>query len=248
MRNILITGGTGKIGGVLVKAMLNDGFNVAFTTRNFQNGQKFIKDNELNKEKTCVIEVDFQDENAIDKISKQLKFSIDGVIHNARSLNNLEIDNNEGLVSSQQFQNEMFIDVTFPYLLTYDLLHKHHPLKDVVFIGSIYGVVAHNTNLFEKANFHPPINYGVAKAAQIHLTKELAVRLAKENIRVNAVSYGGVEGRADEKFKKRYKNLTPLRGMLKEEDLYPPIQFLLKNESNSITGENIKIDGGWTIW
>jgi len=36
--------------------------------------------------------------------------------------------------------------------------------------------------------------------------------------------------------------------MLKLEDLYPPIKLLLDNAELPITGENIKIDGGWTIW
>ena len=63
-------------------------------------------------------------------------------------------------------------------------------------ISSIYGLVVPNLTIYESKNASVPVHYGVAKAALDHLTKELAVRLADHGIRVNAVAFGGVEGRA----------------------------------------------------
>ena len=37
-------------------------------------------------------------------------------------------------------------------------------------------------------------NYGVSKAAQIKLTKEMAIKFMNNGIRVNCISFGGVEG------------------------------------------------------
>jgi NAD(P)-dependent dehydrogenase (short-subunit alcohol dehydrogenase family) len=92
------------------------------------------------------------------------------------------------------------------------------------------------------------VHYGVVKAALIHLTKELAVRFADKNIRVNAVSFGGVEGRVDNQFKKRYADLCPNGRMLNDNDLTGAIDFLISRNSLAVTGHNLVVDGGWTIW
>lgn len=88
----------------------------------------------------------------------------------------------------------------------------------------------------------------MAKAALIHLTKDLAVRFRDRGIFVNAVSYGGVEGRVDDAFKRRFEPLTPLRRMMKPEETIPAVEFLVEEESEYMTGQNIVVDGGRTVW
>ena len=139
------------------------------------------------------------------------------------------------------------MSVYLSYFLSTKLNRKN--LSSVVNISSMYGIVAPNKSLYVNKYKSSPIFYGVSKAAQIHLSKELAVRLAKYNIRVNSVSFGGVEGRVDQKFKKKYKILCPLGRMLKSNEIFEPIWFLSNNElSSGATGHNLIIDGGWTIW
>jgi len=81
-----------------------------------------------------------------------------------------------------------------------------------------------------------------------HLTKELAVRLANRGVRVNAVAFGGVEGRASAEFRNNYSNLSPNQRMLTEDDLFGPIELLISDQCNAITGEIVTVDGGWTLW
>lgn len=247
MRKVLITGGTGSIGSELVKSMVNDGHSVLFTTRSKEAGRKLINQFRLPENRCIPIELDFSDSNGLKKLDQQLDFLPDAVIHNARSLDTLRIDE-RGRVENTQFQQEFFNGITFPYQITNLLLDKNTPLKDVIFISSMYGVVAPSPDLYENFNKQSPINYGVVKAAQIHMVKELAVRLAPLGIRSNAISYGGVEGRVDEAFKNRYAKLAPSGRMLKNTDLYPPVAYLLNNKDLNMTGENLKVDGGWTIW
>mgnify|MGYP003739618353 FL=1 len=117
-------------------------------------------------------------------------------------------------------------------------------LSSIVNISSMYGIVAPNPLLYDDGLKNSPVHYGVCKAALIHLTKELAVRLAPRNIRVNAISFGGVEGRVDEAFKSRYARLCPLGKMLTEEDLGGSVEFLASEQSRGITGHNLVVDGG----
>lgn len=247
MRKILITGGTGLIGTVLVKEMIADGHSVLFTCRNKQRGEELIKTNNLPSDHCQVVEVDFNKIEELDEWAKSLPLIVDTVIHNARSLDYIKPDL-RGRLGADQIQQEYFMAVTFPYLLTYSLIDAKHELKDIIFISSMYGVVAPNPTLYDDFQKQSPLNYGVSKAAQIHLVKELAVRLAPEQIRVNAISYGGVEGRVGDAFKTRYRRMTPSGRMLDHTDLYPPVQYFINNQGLNVTGENLKVDGGWTIW
>lgn len=247
MCKILITGGTGKIGKILLEAMLKDGHSVVFTTTQKNKGQELLDQLNTCTDQVAFIVSKFKDEHSVKDITMNLPFEVDTIIHNARSIETLKIEQS-GYISADQFNEELFMAVTFPYLLSHELVENGHPIKDIIFISSIYGVVVPNPCLYENFEMQSPINYGVAKAAQIHLSKELAVRYSKKGVRVNCISFGGVEGRVDDKFKERYSSLNPLNRMLNETDLYPPVQFLLNNPSLAITGENIKIDGGWTTW
>lgn len=246
MSKVLITGGTGKIGSSLVKSMIADGHTVVFTTTDKNKGELLIQQLPFNKENANYIEVKFENDLSLMKIVDNMPFKIDSIIHNARNITT-SIIGNDGKITSNQFSEELFLAVTFPYLLSNGLIEDGHNIKDIIFISSMYGVVAPTPSLYENFKMQSPVNYGVAKAAQIHLAKEMAIRLSDEEVRVNCISYGGVEGRVDDIFLQRYKSLTPMKRMLNESDLYPPVQFFLNNKSLAITGENIKVDGGWTI-
>ena len=112
----------------------------------------------------------------------------------------------------------------------------------------MYGVVAPNKNLYLDGYNKSSINYGVAKSAQIHLTKELSVRYSDLNIRVNCISFGGFEGRVDKTFLKNYAKMCPLGRMLDKSESFGPVWFLSSDLSNGTTGHNLIVDGGWSVW
>lgn len=244
-RNVLITGGTGKIGEILIEKMLTDGHRVVFTSTSIQKAELLIKKLDKFKHTLDFFILKFGDDDGI--WIDNLPWRVDAVIHNARSLNTLSIQD-DGFSDGEDITNEFKYAVVFPYLMTKELINKAHPLRDVLFITSMYGTVAPNKNLYDDFHHQSPIQYGIAKSAQVHLAKELAVRFAEKLIRVNAISYGGIEGRATEEFIQKYAKLCPAGRMLNENDLYPSIQLFLNNYDLIMTGENIKVDGGWTIW
>jgi NAD(P)-dependent dehydrogenase (short-subunit alcohol dehydrogenase family) len=249
MNEILITGGSGKIGFQLVNHFLNQGYCVITTTRDktrFINKTKLAKNQLINLK---FIEIDFMKEEAIQKIILYLtntNLNPVSIIHNARSLDFLKIEDDTS-VSNDNFLNELFLDVVFPYKLTLEILKHTDKLENVVFISSMYGIVAPTPSLYKNFHESSPINYGVSKAAQIHLTKELAVRLAPK-VRVNCISFGGIKGRVDDDFLERYKKLNPQGKMMEENDVIGPVDFLISKDSQNMTGQNIIVDGGWTVW
>lgn len=112
----------------------------------------------------------------------------------------------------------------------------------------MYGIVPPNKHLYEDGYSSSPIQYGIAKAAQIQLSKELCVRFADEGIRVNTISFGGFEGRVNDDFKNRYAKLCPQGKMLSIDKVFPSIWFLASSDSDGMTGHNLVIDGGWSVW
>ena len=90
--------------------------------------------------------------------------------------------------------------------------------------------------------------FSVSCAALDQMTRSLAVSLAPERVRVNAVAFGGFSGRETERFKEKYSKMLPIKRMLEPEEAGPPVEFLLDDaKSSSITGHVLVADGGWTI-
>lgn len=250
-RTILITGATGKFGRVLTRHFLDVGERVIAVGRSEETLRQLKATFPLTAERLHLLELDLMAEDVGDLLLKNLArlgMEPDCLINNARSLETLRLDD-QGKASPEDFLKEFKLGIIVPYEVTVALAnHPGRRLGAVVNVGSIYGSVAPNLRLYVDPVRQSPIQYGVTKAALVHLTKELAVRLADKEIRVNCVSYGGVEGRADDAFKQRYAALCPSGRMLSENDIAGPIDMLLSEAVSGITGHTLMVDGGWSIW
>lgn len=252
---ILLTGVTGKFGRVLTKHFINQGHRVIGTSRSraklaelpFKLG---IDPDRFNKYFTG-IEVDLGLSGATSAIIDTLRsknIHITHLINNARNREYLMTEP-DGTVSAENFTGEFILDVVVPYALSMRLVDiQKEQLRQIINIGSQYGTVATNISLYDRPEAGSAIHYSVAKAALAHLTKELGVRLAKRQIQVNCISYGGVIGRVDKVVEQRYALLCPIGRMLNEEDIVRPIEMLISHPSMIMTGQTIHADGGWSLW
>jgi NAD(P)-dependent dehydrogenase (short-subunit alcohol dehydrogenase family) len=251
MRTLVITGATGKIGKVLVKHFLLSGDSVVGIGRTCDSLVKLNESIGHLAKNLYSIPLDLTIPGASVDLMEQLgrmNLSPDCLINNARNASYLSVQAN-GYVSRDSFVQELTLDVVVPYELTSALASfRGTRLSAVVNIGSQYGLVAPNLSLYQDPERDAPLHYGVAKAALSHLTKELAVRLAKKNIRVNCVAFGGVEGRVDKSFQDRYSSLCPMSRMLKESELAQPVDMLLSESASAITGTTLVVDCGWSLW
>ncbi|MEJ5359530.1 MAG: SDR family oxidoreductase [Desulfobacterales bacterium] len=122
----------------------------------------------------------------------------------------------------------------------------------IINIGSLYAVVSPDARYYDHLPGDPPFvkppAYGASKAAVINLTKYLAAHWAPFGIRVNALSPGGVRGGQDEEFRRKFCARVPLRRMAEADDLRGPLLFLASRASAYVTGINLQVDGGFTVW
>jgi NAD(P)-dependent dehydrogenase (short-subunit alcohol dehydrogenase family) len=122
----------------------------------------------------------------------------------------------------------------------------------IVNIGSMYAEISPDQRLYEHLGFEPPFlkppAYGASKAAVLNLTKYLAAFWGPRGIRVNTLSPGGVLGGQDDEFKRKLCDKIPLRRMAEGSDLVGPLVFLASDASAYVTGINLQVDGGITVW
>ena len=250
-QTIIVTGATGKFGKILVKNFLKKGDHVVAIGRSIKKLNKLKIYKNTKKQNLILICVDLMEDNAIIRIIKkikELKLKPDSIINNARNIDYLQVSKN-GRTSSTNFINEFKLGVIVPYQLIMSLVDAFPKrFRNVVNIGSIYGSVVPNANLYKNFHKDSSLQYGVTKAALQQLTKELSVRLAKNLVRVNCAAFGGVEGRVNQSFKKSYAKLCPSGRMLKDDEIFGPIEMLISNKASGVSGHVLMIDGGWTVW
>ena len=128
-------------------------------------------------------------------------------------------------------------------------------IKGVVLnISSDLGVIAPDQRIYHKPELSEdlqnvkPITYSAAKWAIIGMTKYLSVYFAKKNIRVNALSPTGVYNNHPEDFVKKLSNIIPMGRMADIDEYKGAIVFMCSDASSYMTGENVIIDGGKTVW
>jgi NAD(P)-dependent dehydrogenase (short-subunit alcohol dehydrogenase family) len=118
---------------------------------------------------------------------------------------------------------------------------------NIVNVASVYGVIAPRFELYKGLRMEMPVEYAAIKAGLLHLTRYFAKRLKGSNIRVNAISPGGIEDGQDRRFLQRYRKYCLSKGVLAAADIGGALVFLLSDASRYVNGQNIIVDDGFSL-
>ncbi|MED5040779.1 SDR family oxidoreductase [Geobacillus stearothermophilus] len=155
-----------------------------------------------------------------------------------------------------QWKEIMDTNLTSMFLVAKEVgkvMKKQRKGGSIIQTSSIYGILAPDQRIYEGSFYlgrkiNTPAIYSASKAGVIGLTKYLATYWAKDGIRVNAITPGGVESGQNDTFKQNYSNRVPLGRMAQPEEMVGALIYLASDASSYVTGQNIVVDGGLSAW
>lgn len=249
-KTILVTGGSGRLGDTLISTIVREGGNVIFTTRDALKAEAFNSSMIERGSPARAMTLAMREESEIrsfvtDLLDKHGR--IDGFVHNAYAvLPFMPV----GKVPWSHWMESMRVGVAACETIASALVENRaiSAIQSIVNVSSVYAVRAPQFSIYEPDRNPNPVYYGPVKSAVLSLTRYLAAYWGELDIRVNAVTAGGIFAGQDPEFLTRYGATVPQRRMVTAQEVSNAIVFLLGDKSRGITGTSLVVDAGKTIW
>lgn len=240
---IVVTGGAGHLGREITQALTNAGAKVVVVGRN--------RERFAGLEAECVV-CDVQDEAAFTAVIADVRKRhgrLDGLVNNANAAKREswdELDAAAWRAGLDATLNHYFTctKAVAPYLL-------EAGRGAIVNNSSIFGLVAPNTAMYPKDIRGPSAHHAAAKAGILQLTRYLAAQWASQGIRVNAVSPGWFpQKRGPERpdFIREVTSRIPMGRIGQPAEVAGAVVFLMSDAASYVTGQNLIVDGGYSLW
>ena len=229
----LVTGASSGIGASIATRLSEDGFEVYGTSR-LGSGTTLGVNH--------WIAGDFSTHVGINNFLTRLEqiSSFDVLVNNA----GINIIKPQGQVSQLDYTRIENINLRAPYQIAQLVIRKMAEQKygRIIHIASIWSVVSKSYRSL----------YSTMKTGLLGMNRAMAVEWASSNILVNSISPGFVETELTKKSltaqqQDEIKKQIPLKRFAQPEEIAEMVSFLSSNKNTYITGQNIIIDGGFTI-
>jgi len=259
---VIVTGGGGLLGGKFCESLFEAGASLVIADADLDAALAVSeKISQKSTRRILVSHCDVSSPTSVGQLIENVveRFDhIDILINNAATKTN---DLNEFFAPFDKYSLETWREVLSVNIdgmfLMAQAVGQHMIEKSIhgsiIQTSSIYGILAPDQRIYEGSLHNGiPINtpavYSVSKAGVNALTIYLASYWGRFGIRVNTLTPGGIESGQNDIFVQKYSERVPLNRMGQSFELTGALLFLASDESSYITGQNIVVDGGLSIW
>ncbi|MFH1350603.1 MAG: SDR family oxidoreductase [Pseudomonadota bacterium] len=240
----LVTGASGAIGRDISIALAKAGAHIIAAGRNIDRLKETADLVSKFGNKPLIIRADISESEDVQRISRECLDAFDHVdilVNNAAT----NLFKKAESFTWDEFDMIIVTNMKGPFFLSQLFLEKMNKKKggSIIFITSQLGSTAMNYACL----------YGATKAALMQITRSLALEWAKFKIRVNSVSPGPWSTGmlepifSDGKTKEALIGMTPSRRLGEEGDMGGAVVFLVSDSARHITGQDLVVDGGFSI-
>ena len=241
MRTVIVTGAAKGIGKAIAKEFANKGYNVVINYKTSEAAAMELKEELASEGKS--VEIYKADVSKKEEVTGLIDFTINRFGKIDVLVNNAGISEIIPFADIDEENWDKMIDNNLKsvYLTTKEAIENMLKYKDghIINISSIWGITGASCE----------VHYSTAKAGIIGFTKALAQEMGPSNIKINAIAPGIIDTDMNKELSKEelieIEKEIPLGKMGKAEDVAKAVAFLA--ESNYITGQIIRIDGGWKV-
>ncbi len=246
-KTAVVTGGGGHLGSRMSETILELGAKVIVVG---QYAEKILPLTKRFGNRISFISIDLNDKESVLSLREKLPTPLHICINNAYTWpTQVHFEKADW----DAVEKTLVSGILSPIFVSQIAFEKMTEGGSVINIASMYGMVSPDFRMYRDSGMGNAIEYGAAKAAIIQMTKYLAVKGAPKGIRVNAISPGpfskpGAFDNGKEWFREELNAKVPLGRIGENRELKGTIAFLASDLSSYMTGQNLVVDGGWTVW
>jgi len=255
-RTIVVTGAAGILGRQFCADLIEAGANVVAIDNNVD-GLDSLRSEIRNEALLSLHPADIRNRDQMTEIRYKTvkKYGhIDGLLNNAATKSENFFEPFETF-KLEDWQHVMSVNLEGAMICCQEFGHAMATCGrgSIVNVLSIYGIVAPDQRIYEGSNYlgrsiNTPAVYSASKAGLWGLTKYLSAYWGSQGVRVNAITPGGIYSGQNDEFVSRYSQRVPLGRMGHGSELSGALMYLFSDASLYVTGQNIIVDGGLTVW
>lgn len=264
----MVFGGNGYLGKQFCKSLLEYGAKVYSSDIKINESNETITLKEKYSDKFEMVKINATDKEELMKLKAYIlknEETVD-ILINTTTMKGDDFYSPFEEVSLEGWNIGLLGDITIPFLTiqTFIPVMKKQRSGSIINIASHYGIVGNDQRIYiganldkvyvkgdskEKNRIYSHGVYNAAKGGLINFTRYLAAYYGEYNIRINCISPGGIYNKNEnEAFVKRYSEKVPLGRKANPDEINGALIFLASDASSYVTGHNLVVDGGYTIW
>ena len=264
-RVAVVTGGVGLLGAEFCRTLAEGGAAVAIVDLNASASQQIADSLTKNGHQAVAIAADITSPDSVKAMVEKTVSTLgrlDILVNSAALDPKFDPDAiQKGIAPGafedyplEQWNAAMNVNLTGTFLVTQACVKQmlaQGKKGSIINICSTYGLNGPDQGIYIKDGervAYKPVYYTVTKAGVMGFTKYLAAYYAGTEIRVNALTPGGVFNHHEDYFVKNYSARTILGRMANKDEMNGALLFLASDASSYMTGNNLVVDGGWTAW